>query len=709
MTFLNPLVLIGLIAASIPLILHLLNLRKLKTVDFSTLRFLKELQKTKIKKLKLKQIILLILRTLLIIFIVLAFARPTIQGTLPLLGSFAKTSAVILLDNSFSMDVSDAWGNRFNQAKNACRNILNSFQDGDEATIISVADLSNFNHSINQNDLYQNINLARNLNFLKENLSNYSISLNSANIKYGISLASSILENSLNINKEIYIITDAQNNAFKKDVIDSLKINLPSTTIYFIPIGANRDKQLANYSVDSINVISRIFQQGKPVEIEAFIKNNSETDVKGLAVSLFFNEERVAQRTVDLLPNETKAIAISAPTQIIGAIDAYVEIEGDALDTDNKRYFSFIVPEKPKVALIGSKELTKYINFALEPKQTIEASANISQYEPADASRIDFNSFDMLIIASGPLQQNDFTRLKQYVSTGGGLLLFADPQTNEQVEQKGMLELGFSFIGSKTYSMQEPARFLNVDKNHQLFEGMFKEKELEKQAIESPNIYKSLLFQGEQQIIDIPGGSFLTENKIGDGKILYFAVSPTFAYSSFPVTGLFPALLHRSTYYLSSIESFGNNYLVGSPVTYILPNKYSNNSSFKILDPQKVEFFTQAATLPTGSVLALANTNQIGNFCILTPNSKPVAVFSINTNPSESVLISQTDDNIKEFIEESVNEPRLEMIDESNEIQQNIKRVRTGTELWQLFVALALLTALAEMFVAKVSKNDLQG
>ncbi len=708
MTFLNPLVLIGLIAASIPLILHLLNLRKLKTVDFSTLRFLKELQKTKIKKLKLKQIILLILRTLLIIFIVLAFARPTIQGTLPLLGSFAKTSAVILLDNSFSMDVSDAWGNRFNQAKNTCRNILNSFQDGDEATIISVADLSNFNHSINQNDLYQNINLTRNLNFLKENLSNYSISLNSANIKNGISLASTILEKSFNINKEIYIITDAQNNAFKKDLIDSVKINLPGTTIYFIPIGANRNKQLANYSVDSINIISRIFQQGKPVEIEAFIKNNSVSDVKGLAISLFFNEERVAQRTLDLLPNETKAIAISAPTQIIGAIDAYVEIEGDALDADNKRYFSFIVPEKPKVALIGSKELTKFISFALEPKQTLEASANISVFEPSDASRIDFNSFDMLIIAGGPLQQNDFLRLKQYVSTGGGILLFADPQSNEQIYQKGMLELGFSFIGSKTYSMQEPARFLNVDKNHQLFEGMFKEKELEKQTIESPNIFKSLLFQGEQQIIDIPGGSFLSENKIGDGKILYFAVSPTFAYSSFLVTGLFPALLHRSTYYLSSIESFGNNYLVGSPITYILPNKYSNNSSFKILDPQKVEFFTQAATLPTGSVLALDNTNQIGNFSVLTPNSKPVAVFSINTNPSESVLISQSDDNIKKFIEETVNEPRLEMIDESNEIQQNIKRVRTGTELWQLFVALALLAVLAEMLVAKVSKNELQ-
>lgn len=52
MTFLNPFVLFGLAAAAIPILLHLLNLRKLKTVEFSTLRFLKELQKNKYKKVK---------------------------------------------------------------------------------------------------------------------------------------------------------------------------------------------------------------------------------------------------------------------------------------------------------------------------------------------------------------------------------------------------------------------------------------------------------------------------------------------------------------------------------------------------------------------------------------------------------------------------------------------------------------------------------
>jgi len=42
MTFLNPLVLFGLFAAAIPIIIHLLTLRKLRTVEFSTLTFLKE-------------------------------------------------------------------------------------------------------------------------------------------------------------------------------------------------------------------------------------------------------------------------------------------------------------------------------------------------------------------------------------------------------------------------------------------------------------------------------------------------------------------------------------------------------------------------------------------------------------------------------------------------------------------------------------------
>lgn len=68
MIFLNPSILFGLLAATIPILIHILNLRKLQKVEFSTLSFLKELQKSKIRKIKIKQWLLLLLRTLIIIF-----------------------------------------------------------------------------------------------------------------------------------------------------------------------------------------------------------------------------------------------------------------------------------------------------------------------------------------------------------------------------------------------------------------------------------------------------------------------------------------------------------------------------------------------------------------------------------------------------------------------------------------------------------------
>ena len=98
MVFLNPAILFGLLAASIPVILHFLNLRKIKKVEFSTLTFLKELQKTKIKKIKFKQWLLLLLRILIILFLVSSFARPTLESiTISGTRSVAKTTAVFIL------------------------------------------------------------------------------------------------------------------------------------------------------------------------------------------------------------------------------------------------------------------------------------------------------------------------------------------------------------------------------------------------------------------------------------------------------------------------------------------------------------------------------------------------------------------------------------------------------------------------------------
>ena len=199
MTFLNPAVLFGLIAASIPIIIHLLNLRKLKKIDFSTLQFLKELQKNKIRKIKIKQWLLLALRVLIILAIVTAFARPTIVGvSIGGTTSAAKTTAVFILDDTFSMSVVDQNGSYFNQAKEAIKNVLSQFEEGDEFGLILVS------HQPDEIEITSNLN-----KFMKE-IDGVNISYATGKLNNAIIKAAQLIGEAQNFNKEIYLFTDFQ-------------------------------------------------------------------------------------------------------------------------------------------------------------------------------------------------------------------------------------------------------------------------------------------------------------------------------------------------------------------------------------------------------------------------------------------------------------------------------------------------------------------
>ena len=195
MTFLNPAVLLGLLAASIPIIIHLLNLRKLKKIDFSTLQFLKELQKNKIRKIKLKQWLLLALRVLIVLCIVTAFARPTLVGvSVGGTTSAAKTTAIFILDDTFSMSVIDQNGSYLNQAKESIRDILSQFEEGDEFGLILVS------HQPDE------IEMTSNLSKFEQSVDGVSITHASGKLNNAIIKAAQLIGDAKNFNKEIYLV-----------------------------------------------------------------------------------------------------------------------------------------------------------------------------------------------------------------------------------------------------------------------------------------------------------------------------------------------------------------------------------------------------------------------------------------------------------------------------------------------------------------------
>ena len=139
MGFLNPFLLIGLAAAAIPIAVHLFNFRRPERLDFSTLRFVREIEATSMRRVRIKQWLLLALRTLALGFLVLAFARPTRTADAGVFDDGAAQSLIVVLDNSRSMTLRDAQGELMDQARGLGAAVIDATGAGDERTVLPVA------------------------------------------------------------------------------------------------------------------------------------------------------------------------------------------------------------------------------------------------------------------------------------------------------------------------------------------------------------------------------------------------------------------------------------------------------------------------------------------------------------------------------------------------------------------------------------------
>ena len=688
MTFLNPFVLFGLAAAAIPILLHLLNLRKLKTVEFSTLRFLKELQKTSIRKLKTQQIILLILRTLIVIFSVLAFSRPTVKSTLPSIGTHAKSSIIIVLDNSLSMDITDEDGNRFSKAKKLTSEILGALEEGDEMAFIPLSSLiKNRKRSF-----------SRNFAWLKEEIDQCSVNPATASLNDGLRAAQGLLDASLHVNKEIYILTDLQQQEIHSLELDSIKLFDDKTSVFLLPSSESNNSIDQNISIDTAIFISRVYAKDKPVELQTKLYNSSASDAKGIIVSVLFNGERVAQRTVDIGAGSNVNISLQGIPHTTGLIKGEIQIENDVLESDNHRYFSFIISSAPKVALIGNQLETDFISISIAPHASL-----LKSYSANQSASVHFEDFDLLILAT-TLSQTEMQRIDAYIQNGGSVLFFPSSTESIAVQQQFFSGMGLGPIIFQEFSESNPGICISADRQHPILQGVFKGFNSESGLGDSPKIIKALCSQAGQSIISMQGGSFLNEIRRGEGKVMYCAVPPSPAWSSFPFTGLMPTIIYRSAQYLSAKEVFTLEKTAGQEAIILIPTKSSASSIFTIKDPNGFESDMQAADLPGGMSLQFGKPEMTGVYGVFSKDKNPITSLIVNQSSKEGHLIYKNLQESMSALKKRLNHPESLLVLNKNEsIANSVAKARIGTELWRFFILLALLCAITEMIVAKLA------
>ncbi|HEY8506431.1 MAG TPA: BatA domain-containing protein, partial [Gemmataceae bacterium] len=142
MTFLAPWVLLGAAAAAIPLALHFFYRARYRPTPWAAMKFLRLSIEQTSRRLKFRELILLVLRVLVLVLLAVALARPA-SSALTGTGGGESVDAVFLIDTSYSMAARDGGVTRLERAKLAAQKVLDQLPPSSTVRVITFAARAN--------------------------------------------------------------------------------------------------------------------------------------------------------------------------------------------------------------------------------------------------------------------------------------------------------------------------------------------------------------------------------------------------------------------------------------------------------------------------------------------------------------------------------------------------------------------------------------
>ena len=428
MAFLNPLFLFGLLAAGIPLIIHLWNRRRVVTIDFSSLMFLMAAHRENARRFQLRQLLILLLRMAIVALIALALARPFLTLGLPVASVRAKTDVVIVLDNSYSMGYQDVDGIRFEKAKTLATDILDTLRHGDSAALILMSDIPN--------PIFRQ--LTPDLRSVTAAVNTATVSYRTTNVQPSLELAHEILAESEQLNKELYLISDFARNGWENW---SRLLNRSGARVSLIPVAAG---EAHNTNIEEVRPSNQLIGVNLPLQLNVTTANHSVAPLAQNMLTLFIGAEKQKTVSFSAAANESLNTTLTYNFSTPGTHIGYFTLTEDRLNIDNRRYFALDVIGEVRVLCVG--EQTEYLALALNPhKNSRQPSVSVSNQQkdflnapptadtmilPTQCTPTAFESFpledyDVIILADVPkITRQIGAQLQEFIRHGKSVIAF---------------------------------------------------------------------------------------------------------------------------------------------------------------------------------------------------------------------------------------------------------------------------------------------
>ncbi len=684
LSFLNTVVLFGLIGVGLPVLIHLFARQKIRKILFSTTTFIKQVHTVRLKRIRLRQLLLLILRCLAIFFLIMGFARPTIRSHAISGSGTGSSSMVLIVDRSLST----ARQGLVEQENQWVKNILEFMKDGDEVAVVPTVNPeekeSGFAHD--PQAILRQIEGKR-TNFLK------------GKIDESLKKSSLLLSQSKNLNKEIYLISDLQASEFITRP-DSAFYKNWNDPLFVLPI----EGELNNLAVGQVGIENQILQPQMPVRIFAEIANYGNQKIQNCLVRAFIEDQVMAQKAIDLEAGQKQRVIFPLRIAQTGWVRCRIQIDEDNFPQDNEGFLVFRIPETIRVLLLGkNREAIRPLELALRPQKE---NSGIFQMERAFYGEhwIDkIGKVDVILISNYPaFQPDESQRLRQFVESGGGIFLI--PGSDIDIDNynrfclKPWAGIEFGAVMGNPAGSQGYYSLRSLDSNHPVFEGVFQSESVKFQPL---RFYRVLDVIGK-----MPESVLSLQNKIcllgeiptGKGKLFLFTSSLDPQWSDMVYSSLFAPLIYRSVFYLSQGMEDRKTILTGQTVAVAVDTE-SVASKYRIEIPDGSEIKILPEIKRDRFVLHFSDTFLTG-FYRFYEDEKLIGIKAVNIDPEESDFRVMDEKALHSYF----GPIDFQIVPKNDRLAEQISAVRWGRELWKQMLLFGLLVLVIEMLMMRENR-----
>jgi hypothetical protein len=613
----------GLAAASIPIIIHLLNRRRFRMKDWAAMQFLWESVRKNRRRIRIEELLLLVLRCLVVAVLAVALARFTGCSAMSVLpGGTTNQTAVFVIDDSYSMGQRVGGGTVLSAAVADVVEQLKKLAPADKVAIMLTSQGG-------RTEPYYKLTHVSDaeLEPLAARLSGLTPSDGRAHMDRSLTDAAKVFREDKAAQRRLFVYGDFRRvdlatpgdaEAIRKGYEELRKLDVEVVAMDF-------GRQVkGNLTIESIELMDKFAVASVPIRVRLEVRNNGEGMVRDVEVRLKAKiPTESGQREVEVPP----AVIESIDARAIGRVEFQVTcpkagpavviatLPPDELPADNTACLALdvrdavhalVVDGRPDMASPADSE-SYFLARALDPEGNGSEGTKVEVVSPPGLADAALDKYDLVIMVNVPelpiaLDPNgnatypQVAALAEYVRNGGGLAIFTGDRVNATFYNGPMFAAGQGLspfqIGPRKGDPDKQEQFFRLDPRSLAAEGVLKVfRDFLAAGMDPTRLIRFYGFTSTNtagpppatadvkpprilaRFADEENSPAIVARQFGRGTVLMFYTSAAKDWSDWPAdeNGTFVAVLNDMVTYLARPQGRSLSGVAGEPIVYELP------------------------------------------------------------------------------------------------------------------------------------------